>query len=199
MASFTPASASHPEPNLSGPGALLAVLLLWLASGCAPTGGDFGIRLDQLSAKQTPRGISIEIQQEVRLSSEARRALQNGVPLRIRIDLALQGKSRWSPDETSSYTYEIRYLPLSEHYQLSGPGEDEPARTYPRLRHALAALNDIDIQVEGNERIVGARELRLRSHLDPRGMPGPMQLPVFLSPDWKHDSGWVSAQVTGRG
>ena len=178
---------------------LLAVTIVSFASGCTGRSQDFGIRLEDLEAARTNSGISVSAQQEIVFSAEARRALQHGVPLRIRIDVALKGGAGWSGGTDESLVYEIRYLPLSDHYQLSGPGNESPARTYPRLRHVLAALGRIDLSVPATQRTEDRLEVRMRSRLDHSGMPGPMQLPVYLSQQWKHDSGWVAAQVPAQG
>jgi hypothetical protein len=200
MGSFTLASASCTDKDSARASAILVMLLSCCLVGCKPGDEDFGIRLEALQAVRTPAGLAIEASQQIRLSSEARTALRHGVPLRIRIDLELEDSSRWSPDAAESFAYEIRYLPLSDHYQLTGPGipgvgENVATRTFPRLRHVLAAMSDISLRLAASDVTPGVSEVRLRSRLDRSGMPGPMQLPVFFSPDWRHDSGWVTAHV----
>jgi len=174
------------------------LILVAAAGGCTSSDQDFGIRLEQLEAKQTPTGVSVRARQEIRLSAEARRALQHGVPLRIRIDLSLNGGFGLAGGDKDSFIYEIRYLPLSDHYQLTRPGSEDPAKTFPRLRHVLATLGNIDLNISGIQAGTNGTRVRLRSRLDHSGMPGPMQLPVYLSPEWKHDSGWVAAEVAAQ-
>lgn len=190
---ITHAFASWPEARRRGL-ALGGVLLSISAVACAPAKSEFGIRLSELRAERTAGGLEIHARQDVQLSGEARTALRHGVPLRLRIDLTVSGPGRWSAAEGDSFAYEIRYLPLSDHYQLSGPTAEGPARTFPRLRHVLAALEDVDLQLSGIVTQPGAIKVRMRSRLDRSGMPGPMQLPVLLSPHWAHDSGWISRE-----
>lgn len=175
------------------------MLLCISAAACAPTESDFGIHLADLRAERTSEGLEIRARHEVQLSGEARSALRHGVPLRLRIDIKVSGPGMWSAVKGGSYGYEIRYLPLSDHYELSGPSADGPARNYPRLRHVLAALQDVELQVAGIPAEPGAIRVRMRSRLDRSGMPGPMQLPVLLSPNWAHDSGWISRELEVKG
>lgn len=172
-------------------------MLFLAAAACAPADRDFGIELADLRVQRTPGGLEIRARQDVRLSSEARAALQHGVPLRLRIDLAVSGPGQWSGAEGGTFNYEIRYLPLSDLYQLSGPTAGHPSRSYPRLRHVLSALDKLELQLGDATGEAGAMTVKLRSRLDRSGMPGPMQLPVLLSPQWNHDSGWVSLEVEG--
>lgn len=173
---------------------LCAFALCVCAAACAPAERDFGIQLTELRGERSATGLEIRARHEVALSGEARTALRHGVPLRLRIDLALSGPGRRSGVDGASFIYEIRYLPLSDRYQLSGPTAGDPARTYPRLRHVLSALEEVELKLGGVTEMSGEVEVRLRSRLDRSGMPGPMQLPMLLSPQWKHDSGWVSGK-----
>lgn len=166
------------------------ILVLGTAS-CAPAEKKFGIQLTVESTTAAPAGIRIRAHQDIRLSDEARKALRNGVPLRVRVDLSLQKSGQWSAVEDDAIFYEIRYLPLSDRYQVSGPLEEDLARTYPRLRHAIAELATIDWQLKGVTGGSGQYSLRMRSQLDRDSMPGPMRLPMMFSSKWAHDSGWV--------
>lgn len=174
---------------------LAALSIAWLAAGCTPSGEDFGIRVDSLDARATATGVDVHARQVIRLSAEAREALRHGVPLRLRIDVTMRKSGVWADSGEGTFTYEIRYLPLSDHYQLSGPGADSQARTFPRLRHVLSALSDVQVSLGQPVARAGPYEIRVRSRLDRSGMPGPMQLPALLSPSWNHDSGWVSSEL----
>lgn len=166
--------------------------LALVATACAPSRQDFGIRLSDLNATASPAGIRIEARQDIRLSGDARAALRNGVPLKIRVDMALQKSGQWSATKDESIFYEIQYLPLSDRFQLSGPLPDDQPRTYPRLRHIIAEMASIDWQLDDISDGPGQYNLSLRSQLDRGSMPGPMQLPMLFSSQWAHDSGWVS-------
>lgn len=178
---------------------MAAALLAALVAGCTATGEDFGIQVDWLQARATANGVEVRAHQEIRLSPEAREALRHGVSLRLRTDVIVRGKGEWAATEERTFSYEIRYLPLSDHYQLAIPGDDPGTRTYPRLRHVLAELGDVNLKFSGAGTVPGRYEIRMRTRLDRSGLPGPMQLPAFLSPNWKHDSGWVSGNLEPGG
>ena len=190
MAFSTRACASWREAGI----ATLAGLLILLAGGCAQGADGFGISLHDLNVSRSRDGVEVHARQEIELSSEAGRALRHGVPLRLRLDVALRAQGQWSALKGASLYYEIRYLPLSGHYQLTGPGPEGPARNYPRLRHVLAELSDIELRLPTDEAAPRSLEVRMRSRLDRSRLPGPMQLPALLSSQWAHDSGWVSGQ-----
>ena len=197
MAFSTRASANHPERRVRlGTVALLAITLPWLQA-CGPRDDSFGIQLESIDASQRAGMLTINARQDVRLSEDARSALRNGVPLRFRVDLALEPSG--GSVERQFFVYEVRYLPLSDHYQLSGPLPGEMPRTFPRLRHALAALGEIDLRLSEAGEDPGAYRLSLRSRLDRSALPGPMQLPAFLSSQWRLDSGWVSEEFNHGG
>lgn len=197
MAFSTRASAKRPERRTRlGAMAVLAIALPWLQA-CGQSNDAFGIQLDSIDTSQRAGMLTINARQDVRLSEDARRALRHGVPLRFRVDLALEPGS--GSVERQWFVYEVRYLPLSDHYQLSGPLPGDMPRTFPRLRHALAALGEIDLRVGEAGEDLGAYRLSLRSRLDRSALPGPMQLPAFLSSQWRLDSGWVSEEFNHGG
>ena len=198
MGSTTPASANCTNRRMSLRAWLTAVAAALLASACSSAQDGTGIQLDALNARGTASGVQIQAHQEIRLSREAREALRHGVPLRIRIDLTLSARAPETAggSDSHSFSYEIRYLPMSDHYQLTGPDAEATSRTYPRLRHVLAALQNIDLQFTGLGREPGLYEIRMRSRLDRSAMPGPMQIPMLLSSDWDLDSGWVEQEFS---
>lgn len=199
MAFFMHGSGKRPDQAGNWLFVSLLAMLVLLSSACSQTQQEFGIQLTDLRASGTSKNLSIRASQEVRLSQEAREALVNGVPLRLKVELAVQNSGRGSELSLNSLTYEIRYLPLSDHYQLTGPVAGAAPRTFPRLRHVLAELKGIEWRLGDMNNEPGGYKLRMRSHLDRSGMPGPMQLPMLFSADWVHDSGWVSHefQVSG--
>lgn len=187
MVFSTPAFVSCRK--LGRPG-LFSLLLLVSTVSCAPRGNDFGIRLDDVRVERSAAGLDIHARQDIELSGDALGALQHGVALQFRIDLSLRSAGSWSDFDRRSLSYEIRYLPLSDHYRLLR--SDGLSRTFPRLRHVMAELGDLELHVGSDALPAGKIEVRLRSRLDRSRLPGPMQLPALLSPQWALDSGWVS-------
>lgn len=170
--------------------ALLLVALL--LTGCADHSGEFGFELQGVQTRLTPQGLRVSLNQKVKLSPDAREALENGVPLYIEIQAELEGAGSQS---SSSQQFEVRYMPLSDHYQLNSD-QPEYSRTFPRLRHALAELSEIELTLSLVDVPAGDYRLRARSRLEKQKLPAPMRLPAWFSPNWKHDSGWQSWPVT---
>jgi len=63
-------------------------------------------------------------------------------------------------------------------------------KTYSRLRHMLAEMNDFSTSMPTGPLPSGSYELRTRVSLDESRLPTPMQLPVRFSSQWRHDSEW---------
>ncbi|MDX1556153.1 MAG: DUF4390 domain-containing protein [Xanthomonadales bacterium] len=168
-------------------------------AACAPSDPEFGIQLEALSIDPVRDTLQVRARQRIDLSREARKALRAGVPLRFRLDVALKREGQWRAGSRERFVYELRYLPLSQRYQLSGPDAETPPTSYPRLRHALAAMQAIDLSLDAPVETGRPMTLRMRSRLDQAALPGPMQLPVMLSADWQHDSGWLSHEFSPGG
>ncbi|MDZ4730881.1 MAG: DUF4390 domain-containing protein [Xanthomonadales bacterium] len=163
-------------------------LSLLLLLGCGDRNGSFGFALKGVETRVSGQQLKVELSQKITLSPDARTALENGVPLHFEVRAELDTED---DTITSFRRFEIRYMPLSDHYQLSS---DQPAsvRTYPRLRHALAELSEIELIMPLESVAAGDYQLKARSWLDKRKLPAPMRLPAWFSPNWQHDSGWQS-------
>lgn len=173
-----------------------ALLLLLLGlGGCErqPAAGPFEIT--GLTARWANGRVEISCEQRLQLSASAREALQHGVPLTIETQLILRDESgRTRAAETYRY-FELRYLPLSEHYRVSDRAAQE-VRTFPRLRHALAALSHLNVTIDVGALPTGEYQILARTRLDHRDMPPPMRLPALFDPNWQHASLWVSSPLT---
>jgi hypothetical protein len=180
-----PACAKSHEPSL--PALLLALIL----AACGPADHETRFQLEGVEAEWSNGQLQVTVEQSLTLSSEARNALVHGVPLSIETTLSLRESGKRTPVADFSESHEIRYLPLSDHYQLSRQvGTD--VQTFPRLRHVLAALSTTRMSVWTGAIPAGDYELLLRTQLDRMRMPPPMRLPVHMSAEWRHDSRWTS-------
>jgi len=172
-------------------------LALLLLAACSQPESDFGFTIERVEAHTIAGVLMVEVQQEIVLSPEAKEALKHGVPLAIRTELALRAAgSRHDLDEETR-NFEIRYLPLSNRYQLT-TAVPHGVQTYPRLRHALADINTVNFRLSMAGLPAGDLELRARSRLDKTHMPPPMRLPAWFSSQWQHDSGWYSQPFNVR-
>ena len=183
-----PGYARHPERRA----ALLAgVLALGLCSACGAPAETERFRIENLAATWSNGTIDVRIEQRVNLGEEARDALRHSVPLTITFELILRGAESRSRLHRFRRHYEIRYLPLSQRWQLR-EGDEGPTRTFPRLRHVLADLSRLDLSFATGVLPGGEYELLARSYLDQERMPPPMRLPALFSARWDHASGWSS-------
>ncbi|HET6565420.1 MAG TPA: DUF4390 domain-containing protein [Xanthomonadales bacterium] len=171
---------------------LSCLFSLLLLLGCSDRNGDFGFELTGLKSRISGQQLKVELKQNISLSPDARAALENGVPLHIEIRAELDAAAETI---TAFRRFEIRYMPLSDHYQLSSA---QPAwvRTFPRLRHALAELSEVELDLPLENVAAGEYQLSARSWLEKRRLPAPMRLPAWFSPNWQHDSGWQSWPVS---
>jgi len=167
----------------------MALVIATLLVGCSQQDADHGILIREVDAHPDGVQLDVQVEQEVRLSRNAHVALRHGVPLTLRVRFELRAAGSRHLIAEASEHWEIRYLPLSQHYQLSGPGE---TRNFPRLRHVLSALATVDAVLPSGTLESGDYVLRTRFWLDRSNLPAPMQLPAVLSAEWRHDSDWSS-------
>lgn len=171
-------------------GWLLAVPAIFLAA-CSDSQPRGEFEVEHVNARWSNGYIAVDYRQRLKLSPEAQKALIHGVPLTIETEMILRDTRTQTRLKRNRTRHEIRYLPLSEHYQLSTPDGSE-VRTYPRLRHALAALGRADFAFDTGVLPGGEYELLVRSYLDKNAMPPPMRLPALFSSRWDHESNWTS-------
>ncbi len=168
---------------------LLSVTVLLLASCSKPAAVDYGFVIKNVTVSNAYQALSVRVQQDLQLSTQAREALEHGVALTIVLELELHNDNRLMVVRKDTRQYQLRYLPLSERYQLSG-GEHDDMQVFPRLRHVLAEISNVDIKIATGPLLPGSYELRSRVSLDETRLPAPMQLPAWLSSEWRHDSEW---------
>jgi Domain of unknown function (DUF4390) len=192
MAFITRSCAKRPDARRG-----LTGLLLLLLTGCSPDEAEFGFTIEQLETRYSGDALHIVVHQKLMLSEEAKQALNHGVPLVFQTQATVRAAGSRRDLETASKVFEIRYLPLSNRYQLSS-SQPLQVRTFPRLRHALAGLATVDFTFPGMPLPESSLQMRVRSQLEKRHMPPPMRLPVWFSAQWRHDSGWQSWPLPAR-
>jgi hypothetical protein len=166
-------------------------MVWWVALlvGCAPGSGDFGFAIHRVDTRRDQDSLHVVVQQKLTLSDEARDALNHGVPLVFQTQVTVRDRISHEELQQDHRTFEIRYLPLSERYQLSSSPPLQ-VRTFPRLRHALGEIDTVEFTFDALGAAPAEMELRVRSLLDKSLIPPPMRLPVWFSAQWDHDSGW---------
>jgi hypothetical protein len=160
-------------------------------AGCSDPDQESRFEITRVVSTWTNGRLNVMSEQKLTLSDEARDALVHGVPLTLELDLVLRSTSNQNRIGQEKSSYEIRYLPLSDYYQLAFR-ETGAVKTFPRLRHVLAELSRLNVSLETGVVPAEDYELLARMTLDQHKMPPPMRLPVLLSAKWRHDSSWTS-------
>jgi hypothetical protein len=163
--------------------------------------GHFEIRSASADLKDGVYFLNARI--EYRLSSEARMALQSGLPLTIRLDVELLKSRRlWfdADDASLRQRYQLEYHALSERFLVTNLNSGDQA-SFSTL---FAALNTLG-RVEDLPLIDAALldpdhryDLRLRAVLDLEQLPGPLRLLAFWRRDFSIGSEWFRWTLQGR-
>jgi hypothetical protein len=168
---------------------LLSIAVLFLVGCSEKSTVDYGFTINKVSINQAYQSLDVHLQQNLVLSQQARAALEHGVSLIIRLELELRNDENLIVVQRDARLFQLRYLPLSERYQLSEDGKKD-IQTFSRLRHLLAAIDNLSVHLSTGPLPTGSYELRTRIRLDESHLPTPMQLPALFSPQWQHDSEW---------
>lgn len=167
---------------------LLSIAALLLCA-CGKPDVDYGFTIDKVSVNRAYQALSVNLQQTLVLSQQAREALEHGVTLTIMLELELRNDNNMIVMRRDARRFQLSYLPLSERYQLSEDASEE-LKSFSRLRHILAEMAVLNVQLATGPLPPGSYELRTRIRLDKSLLPAPMQLPAWLSSEWQHDSEW---------
>jgi len=163
---------------------------MFVLAGCGQQEApDYAFAIRNVVVRPAYQSLDIRLQQELELSTQAREALEHGVTLTIRLEMELRSDNNMIVARRDARRYQLRYLPLSERYQLSEEESGE-LKAFSRLRHMLADMADLNIRLSTGPLPSGSYELRTRISIDESRLPTPMQLPVRFSSQWRHDSEW---------
>ena len=169
--------------------AILICFAIMLLCGCGQKAVGYGFEIKDVSISRGYQSVLINLKQEMSLSQQALEALQHGVDLTIRLDLELRNDSNMIVVRRHARRFQIHYRALLERYQLIDESTGTQ-RTFSRLRHVFAAIDNLDIRLPTGPLPPGNYELRARIQLEEGLLPSPMQLPAMFSSDWQHDSEW---------
>jgi hypothetical protein len=132
---------------------------------------------------------------DYRLSTEAREALQAGVPLNIRLDVEINHTRRlWfdSTDAELRQRFQLEYHALSERYIVLNVNSGQQ-ESFGSLFSALSYLGRVDMLPLIDAALLEQNRdyrIRLRAVLDQERFPGPLRLLAFWRRDWSLGSGW---------
>ncbi len=137
---------------------------------------------------------------DIRLSSGAREALENGVPLVFEFRVQTRKKHPWLWDRVVTEYRQLRevvYHDLSRTYIVRdmNTGEQRGFRRLDEAMQSVGVLLDISVldygQVEGG----GEYTVRLRGTLDIESLPTPIRLLAYVSNAWYMNSEWHQWQL----
>ncbi len=148
------------------------------------------------------QGYLLDADIDYQLNPRVTEAIANGIPITFinTIELRqtyyfLNGLLSWTSTRWQiELRHEIRYLALSQQFTLRNLDALKQSN-FISLDAALAAMGSLDsfklpiFAAENTENI----SLRLRSNIDLRALPAPMQPGAFISAKWHLGSPWVEA------
>ena len=133
----------------------------------------------------------------IALSSGAREALDNNVPLVFDLQVQLVSKHSWWWDAIVTETRQerqIEYHALSRSFIVTDRNTGSQA-SYRQLEDALQAtgsLRGLALIKRQKLKDAGIYEVRLRGILDIESLPTPVRLPAYVSSAWDMDSEWYT-------
>jgi len=134
------------------------------------------------------------------LGPEPAKALVNGIPLTINLNVLLVKESAWPWRINAAewqYPFRIQYHALWNRYTLLQPVGGK-FQAFTSLYEMLSSIRRVTLQeqipmeVNQTDPISIQVQLKLDRHL----LPGPLKLAALFLPSWQLDSGWKQWQVT---
>jgi hypothetical protein len=139
----------------------------------------------------------LNVTMQFELPEGARRAIREGVPLTLDLEIAIQHARRYWLDETVAaleQRYELVYHALSERYLVRNLNSDEQS-SFATLDAALDFLRVIEALpiLDGSLLQAGRRhDISLRASLDVKTMPDTLRFVLFWADDWRQRSEWYT-------
>lgn len=187
---------------------LIAVLFLVLVPGVQASaeaddtaledGGRFEVRSAFLEPAE--RVYQLNATLNLALSKNAQAAIREGVPVTLELDLSLDRKRRFLPDQQVAYLaerWQIRYHALSERFVVNSLNSGQQS-SYSTLPAALAALSQVRDLPVVDEALVAKGEhyegsLRAVAVIE-GGLPTALKVMMFWI-DWKRSTEWYTWPV----
>ena len=138
---------------------------------------------------------------DYRFSDEALAALDNGVPLTLRLSIEIQRKRDWWLDATVAnleQRYRLQFHPLSHQFLLQNlnSGAFYAFQNLPTALDAMGTLSDfplVDAQlIKEDEKY----EVLLQAALDIESLPSPLRPLAYITPAWRLNSDWYTWSLT---
>jgi Domain of unknown function (DUF4390) len=163
---------------------LAAGLLALVLAGCAPGEASLALGVARIDRRAGAELLLVEC--DWKPSAEMLDALDHGIPLTLRLELAREqrGWLGWQAHQVETHSIELRYFPLSRNYQLRDIGGG--VRSFGVRAAALAALSRFEVPLRDPDlRAIGGERQRLRIELDAAALPGALRLPALVHASWR--------------
>jgi hypothetical protein len=138
----------------------------------------------------------LDAQFTIRLSSGAREALENGLPLVLELQVQLVKTHKWfwdSVDVDLTQRRQLQYHALSRSYLVKNLNTGTQGN-YRGLEDALRAAGTIQNLVLTTAPLQAGRRylIRIRGSLDIESLPTPVRLLAYVSSAWDMQSDWYT-------
>ncbi len=183
---------------------LAGLALLWLAphglASAQEDPGNFDVRTASVALNSGVYYLDAWL--EYRLSTDARAALDAGVPLTIELDVEFILPRWYWVDEAVgrlSQTYQLQYHALSERYIVLNVNSEEQ-NTFATLFSALNFLGRVTELPLIDAALLNpdaAYDIRIRTLLRVEAIPGPMRYITFWRRNWSLRSEWYRWRMQG--
>ncbi len=172
----------------------LALVLLLTGWSGASWGEAFLVKDVAIRTQNDEYRLSARI--DYRLTPEVEEALNNGVPLilRVRLDVGKVWRGFWEPNPLSrTLRFQIRYHALTELYRVVDmqTGEEQNFVTEDAALYALGEIENLDLVSQAELAPGEAYHLRLRADLEIESLPLPLQPLAYIGRGWRLTSGWT--------
>ncbi len=179
--------------------ALFALLLVAAFAQAGEAALEDGARFEVRSAFLEPAEHVYQLNAtlDLALSRSAQAAIREGVPVVLELDLGVNRKRRYLPDEkvaSLAQRWQLHYHALSERYIVNNLNSGQQT-SFLSLPAALAALSDVrglpvvdEALIEKDSHYEGS--LRVQATIE-SGLPGALRVMMFWM-DWKRTTDWYT-------
>lgn len=173
------------------------VSIIWLLSGCQAEPERHGhLRLIDPQPQWRDEVLGIRAGIDFEPGPRVVEALTHGVTVQIRVMTRVGPPWRRLAitDDPRSHRFEIRYLPLIQHYELVDlrSGERSSYLRLSMVRDALAEPRWIASRLQVSQPEGFGWRLQARVEIDRTRLPSPMRLPVWFDRNWGLGEPWRS-------
>jgi len=129
------------------------------------------------------------------LSDDAVNALENGLPITVKLQIEIIKHRTWWLNSTSAsleQSYQISYHALTRRFIITNlnSGDQQSYSTYREAVTSMGQVSDLPI-IDAKLLDPGAHyNIRMRAVLDVKSFPGPLQLIASLFKGWNLSSDW---------